>query len=198
MKLAFLGASFIPFPHPVSAIRKGLEESGYRGCLVYDGSHVLGLIACGHFQDPLGEGADILVGSTHKSFYGPQGGIILTDSPRLASSLRKMLELDLEAGIGLVDNPHLNRIAALGLALEEMLGDPSYGERVVENARALARSLDEPGVPVKFSDRGYTESHQVMLDLDEIAGWIARIYNGDRPEDLRKQAGDLAGSYPPP
>ncbi len=166
VRLAFLGASFIPFPHPVKELRQGLVEAGHACLLVYDGSHVLGLIACGGFQDPLREGADVLIGSTHKSFFGPQGGLVLTDSPRLAGSLKKMLELDLDAGIGLVDNPHLNRIAALGLALEEMIEDTSYGGRVVENARVLARSLDEAGVPVRFRERGYTASHQILLDLD--------------------------------
>ncbi len=165
--LAFLGASFIPFPHPLHEIRRGLEEAGHPCLLVYDGSHVLGLIACGAFQDPLREGADVLIGSTHKTFYGPQGGIVLSDSAQLDASMRKMLELDLEAGIGLVDNPHLNRIAALGIALEEMLEDPDYGERVVENSRALARALDELGVPVLFRERGYSSSHQVLLELGE-------------------------------
>jgi glycine hydroxymethyltransferase len=164
--LAFLGASFIPFPHPVQEIRQGLDEAGHRCIIVFDGSHVLGLIACGGFQDPLREGADILIGSTHKTFYGPQGGLVLTDSAGFAVSMRKMLELDLEAGIGLVDNPHLNRIAALGITLEEMLEDPGYGEEVVENSRALARALDESGVPVRFRKRGYTASHHVLLDLD--------------------------------
>lgn len=163
--LAFLGASFIPFPHPVREIRQSLEEAAHRCLLVYDGSHVLGLIACGEFQDPLREGADMLIGSTHKTFYGPQGGLVLTGSPGLAASMRKMLELDLESGIGLVDNPHLNRIAALGVALEETLDDPGYGARVVENSRTLARALDESGVPVRFRQRGYTSSHQVLLDL---------------------------------
>jgi glycine hydroxymethyltransferase len=163
--LAFLGASFIPFPHPVKEIRRGLKDAGHSCLLVYDGSHVLGLIACGEFQDPLREGADMLIGSTHKTLYGPQGGLVLTDSQPSAASMRRMLELDLEAGIGLVDNPHLNRIAALGLALEEVLEDPGYGARVVENSRTLARALDGLGVPVRFAQRGYTSSHQILLDL---------------------------------
>jgi glycine hydroxymethyltransferase len=168
--LAFLGGSIISFPHPVREIRDGLEEAGHGCLIVYDGSHVLGLIACGEFQDPLREGADMLVASTHKTFYGPQGGLALTGSARLAESMRRMLELDLEEGIGLVDNPHLNRIAALGLALEEMTGDPGYGAMVVENSRTLARALDENGVPVRFPDRGYTSSHQVLLGLGTAEG----------------------------
>ncbi len=166
-RVAFLGASFFPFPHPVGEIRRGLSEAGHPCILAYDGSHVLGLIACGEFQDPLREGADILMGSTHKSLFGPQGGMILTDDHALAASLRAYLELDLEGGIGLVDNPHPNRIAALGSVLQELLEDPSYGARVVRNARALAEALHARGVPVRFRERGFTASHQVLLDLDE-------------------------------
>lgn len=160
-----LGASFLPFPHPVEAARAAFD-----GPLVYDGAHVMGLLATGAFQDPLAEGADVLIGSTHKSLPGPQGGVVLTDDPDLADQLRTYLEFDEETGIGLVDNPHPSRIAALGVALEELAGRPDYGADVVANARALAEALDERGVPVLYADRGYTASHQVLLDLapDEV------------------------------
>ena len=215
-RLVFLGASFIPFPHPVAEIRNKLENIGHDCLLVYDGSHVLGLIACGGFQDPLREGADVLIGSTHKTLFGPQGGLVLTDSGELATRLRRMLELDLEAGIALVDNPHLNRIAALGLALEELLENPSYGDRVVENARALAGALDRSGVPVRFRERGYTASHQVLLDLPSPeAGRLCReleeagifidawgrlgtaeaTHRGMGPEEMEAVAGLIAEAY---
>jgi glycine hydroxymethyltransferase len=164
-KLNILGASYLLFPQPVEALAGAMRASSPGGLCVYDGSHVLGLIACGVFQHPLQEGADLLIGSTHKSFFGPQGGLILTNRDEHAAAVRKFLELDLETGIGLVDNPHVNRIAALGLALEEMLEDPGYGKRVVDNAKALAEALTEQGFPVRFKDRGYTESHQILLDL---------------------------------
>jgi glycine hydroxymethyltransferase len=162
--LVILGASYIPFPQPVKEITSALK--GQSVC-VFDGSHVLGLVACSEFQDPLGEGSEILMGSTHKSLYGPQGGIVLSNSDEHYEHLKKMLDFDLEEGIGLVDNPHMNRIAALGLALEEMALDAGYGKRVIQNARALAHALDERGVPVRFREKGYTESHQIFLDLDE-------------------------------
>jgi glycine hydroxymethyltransferase len=128
---------------------------------------VLGLIACGTFQDPINEGADILIGSTHKSLYGPQGGLVLTNSDFHAKKLRTMLDFTIDEGIGLVDNPHMNRVAALGIALEELACDPGYGERVVANAQALAKALDEFGVPVRFKKRGFTKSHQILLDLKD-------------------------------
>lgn len=166
-KLTILGSSYIPFPHPVHEISETLEDCIEEYHLVFDGSHVLGLIATNTFQDPLNEGVDILIGSTHKSFYGPQGGLILTDSDHHAEQISDYLEIDLETGIGLVDNPHVNRIAALGVALEEMLDDEDYGKRIVENAKKLAKSLDDLGVPVKFKENDYTESHQIFLDLDD-------------------------------
>lgn len=167
IKLTILGSSFILFPHPIKEISKIIKNSKNPGHCVYDGSHVLGLIACSQFQSPLKEGAEVLFGSTHKTFYGPQGGIVLTNSKEHAKNLRKFLELDLETGIGLIDNPHMNRVAALGIAIEEMLDDPNYGIRVIENAQALARALDEKRVPVRFEERNYTESHQILLELDE-------------------------------
>ncbi len=163
--LTILGASYIPFPHPVEEVSGFMSKKDRP--LVYDGSHVLGLIATDEFQNPFKEGADILIGSTHKSFYGPQGGIILTNNEEYAEKIRMYQDIDLETGIGLVDNPHVNRIAALGMTLEEMLEDTGYGEKVVNNAKALAASLDEHGVPMRFAEKGYTESHQIFLDLDE-------------------------------
>lgn len=76
-KLVIFGASLITFPHPVKDLAKIARENGAQ--VGFDGSHVLGLIAGVQFQDPLRDGAQILFGSTHKSFFGPQGGMILAD-----------------------------------------------------------------------------------------------------------------------
>jgi glycine hydroxymethyltransferase len=169
--LLLAGASFIPFPHDLTPLLDPARP------LVYDGSHVLGLLAGGVFQDPLREGAVALIGSTHKSLYGPQGGLVLTDSEDAAQRYRNVLDFGLEGHIGLVDNPHPGRIAALGVALEQLREDPGYGARVVANAKALAAALEAEGVPVRFGDRGHTESHQVFLDLtlEEATGYCERL-----------------------
>ncbi|MCK4232947.1 hypothetical protein KAX75_00840, partial [candidate division WOR-3 bacterium] len=166
IKLTILGSSFLLFPHPVKQISSYIKKAKLSCNCVYDGSHVLGLIACGEFQNPLKEGAEVLFGSTHKTFYGPQGGIVLTNSKKHADALRKYLELDLDEGIGFIDNPHMNRIAALGIAMEEMLEDKNYGKRVIKNAQTLAGTLDELDVPVRFKDRNYTQSHQILLNIE--------------------------------
>jgi glycine hydroxymethyltransferase len=159
-RLVVLGASFILFPHPVEPIARACRETG--ATLAYDGSHVLGLIAGGAFQQPLGEGARILIGSTHKSFFGPQGGIIVAFGPEGEKIKQTIFP-------AIMDNAHWNRIAALAHALLEMKKfGRQYANQVIRNSRGLAEALDDAGVPVRCRDYGYTASHQVLLDMDRL------------------------------
>lgn len=160
-KLVIVGASFILFPYDLKPVREACRTVG--ATLAYDGSHVLGLIAGGQFQRPLKDGADILYGSTHKSFFGPQGGIVLTDSDRLDSAVRKNLTWRI------VDNAHWNRVAALGQALLEMrrFGE-AYAKQVVKNAQRLGKELSERGLPVMFEELGFTRSHQLLMDIRKL------------------------------
>lgn len=160
-RLVILGASFLLFPYDMEAVKDACSDAG--ALIAYDGSHVLGLIAAGEFQRPLKEGADILYGSTHKSFFGPQGGIILTDSDEMIASVRKNLTWRL------VDNAHWNRVAALGQALlESKKYGPSYAKQVVKNSQRLGKELKERGVPVMFEEQGFSRSHQLLMDPKEV------------------------------
>lgn len=154
--VVIFGASLILFPQPVGELAKVAHDVDAH--IGYDGSHVLGLIAGGEFQKPLQEGASVLLGSTHKTFFGPQGGIILAD--------KEHGEV-IEKGIfpAFVDNAHWNRIAALSLALAEMKEyGKEYARQTIRNAQALAKVLAEYGFPVACPNLGYTKSHQVFLD----------------------------------
>ncbi|MEM3823945.1 MAG: hypothetical protein QXH87_03345 [Candidatus Bathyarchaeia archaeon] len=156
-KLLVFGASLITFPHPVKELASIAREFG--ACVGFDGSHVLGLIAGKQFQDPLREGAHALFGSTHKSFFGPQGGIILADKEHGEAMKAKIYPR-------FVDNAHWNRIAALTLALAEMKEfGREYAKQVISNAKALAKNLYDYGFPVKCPHLGFTQSHQVILDF---------------------------------
>ncbi len=160
--LTLIASSITLFPHPVEKIKEVMGKY-----VVYDASHILGLIAGGSFQQPLKEGADVMIGSTHKSFPGPQGGIVLTNSRDIAEMMGKYLLFDYEEGIGLVDNPHVNRIASLGAAMEEMMRNgKEYASRVVKNARYLAKMLHENGLRIKFEESGFTKTHQILLDME--------------------------------
>ena len=155
-KLVFFGASFIPFPHPT----KQLADAASGTC-IYDGSHVLGLIAGGAFQDPLREGCSLLIGSTHKSLPGPQGGIVLSNNEEVFKAVSGKIHPSI------VDNVHLNRVAALTVSLLEMMQfGKSYAQTVIKNSQTLAKALVDGGVRVRGAPFGYTKSHQVLLDYD--------------------------------
>jgi len=153
-RVVFFGSSLFLFPHPVRQLAKVCREVG--SVIAYDGSHVMGLIG-GGFQDPLKEGADVLLGSTHKSLFGPQGGILLS-TQRMVDMIAK------EITPSLVDNAHWNRVAALAQALDELRRNgKEYAKTVMRNARALAKALASAGLPVAAASAGFTSSHQVYL-----------------------------------
>jgi glycine hydroxymethyltransferase len=158
-KIVVFGASLITFPHPVKDLAQVARENG--AFVGFDGSHVLGLIAGKQFQDPLREGTQVLFGSTHKSFFGPQGGIILADK-ELGELLKERIYP------AFVDNAHWNRIAALTLALAEMKKfGRAYARQVVRNSTALAKALHGYGFPAICKHLGFTMSHQVILDFGD-------------------------------
>lgn len=159
--LILFGASLFLFPHPVKEAREAADEVGAK--IIYDGAHVLGLIAGGKFQDPLREGADVITSSSHKTFPGPQGGIILC---------RKELAEDIDRAVfpGTTSNHHLHHVAALAITLAEMkkFAKP-YARQTVANAKALARALYEKGFDVCCPELDFTESHQVAMDVSRLS-----------------------------
>ncbi len=169
-----LGQSFFLFPYPLKEIAEAAHAID--ALVFYDASHVLGLIAGGQFQDPLREGADVVFGSTHKSFPGPQGGLLVTDREDL------FLQIDPALVWRVFDNAHWHRIAGLAQTLLELERcGTEYATTVVDDARALARALDALGVPLVAAAEGYTASHQIHLDRSALkerhglgAGALAR------------------------
>ena len=152
-----LGQSFFLFPYPLAEIAAAAHAVD--ALVFYDASHVLGLIAGGQFQDPLRDGADVLFGSTHKSFPGPQGGLLVTDREDL------FRQIDPALVWRVFDNAHWHRIASLGQTLLELERcGRDYAAAVVDDARALGTALAERGVPLVGADDGFTRSHQLHLD----------------------------------
>ncbi|MBU7017460.1 MAG: serine hydroxymethyltransferase [Theionarchaea archaeon] len=168
--LIVFGASLFLFPHPVKEIKDAAEEVG--ALVAYDAAHVLGLIAGKRFQQPFSEGAHIMTGSTHKTFPGPQGGVIMIkelDSERAAN-------LQWAIFPGVMSNHHLHHMAAKGVAAAEMLEHgEGYADQVIKNAQAFAEALHEEGFSVVAEHKGFTQSHQVALDFKEFIGkWAAQ------------------------
>ncbi|HID42994.1 MAG TPA: serine hydroxymethyltransferase [Archaeoglobaceae archaeon] len=161
-KVFVLGSSLILFPQPVREISEIASEIDAR--VFYDASHVLGLIAGGQFQAPLKEGADVMAGSTHKTFFGPQRAIILSKA-----ELAK--KVDNAVFPGVVSNHHLNTLAGYVIAALEMREfGREYALQVVKNAKRLAERMYELGFDVIGEKAGFTDSHQVAVDVTEFGG----------------------------
>ncbi len=186
-RCVILGSSNFLFPHPLGEIRRamaGLPDS----YLVYDASHVMGLVAGGRFQDPLREGADVVFGSTHKTLPGPQGGIVFTDRDDLIERISDVMYP------GLVTNHHPFRMPALGVALAEVQAfGQAYADQVIANSQTLGSALVAAGVPC-VADGGdgpdgprYSASHTLLLRVGELGG-------GEAAAERLEQAGIITTS----
>lgn len=165
-QLVIMGKSLFLFPEPVSHVAAFCKTMGIP--LLYDGAHVLGLIAGGEFQDPLHEGATWLTGSTHKTFPGPQRGVILGN---MDEEDEKKFWSAADRGVfpGSSSNHHLNTLPALLVAIREVRKyGATYVTQIVRNAQALGQSLDELGTPVEAREFGYTMSHMIAVN---VAQW---------------------------
>ena len=160
-ELVLFGGSVFLFPHPVKELGEVAKEVGaYVG---YDAAHVSGLIGSGYFQDPLREGADAMTMSTHKTLPGPQHGTLLSNREDLVDTLRSC------AFPALLSNHHLHNVAGLAITLAEMLEfGKDYHRNVIDNAKALGQALNERGFKVLMEHKGFTESHQIIVDITEF------------------------------
>ena len=172
-KVALVGQSVFLFPTPLREIADAAHEVG--ASVMYDGAHVLGLIAGGCFQDPLREGADIMTGSSHKTFPGPQGGFLLSSSED-ASFQRK---LNTAIFPGVCSSYHLHHVAGKVVALAEFEEyGVAYAQDIIKNAQSFASALAAEGFDVLAESRGYTASHQVLTrhgETDSGAGAKAAL-----------------------
>ena len=159
-----LGKSLFLFPEPVAKLAEICKKSDM--ILIYDAAHVLGLIAGKTFQDPLKEGAQLMTGSTHKTFFGSQRGLILSN---LGSA--QWRAVDKGAFPASSSNHHLDTLVALALTAYEFRAfGEEYAQQVIKNAKALANYLDEAGFEVAGKEFGFTESHQVAVDVASHGG----------------------------
>jgi len=159
-RLLMFGASVFLFPHPVRELKEVAKEVG--ASVAYDAAHVSGLIAGGHFQDPLREGAEMMSMSTHKTLPGPQHGTVVAEEG-LGEKIKRV------TFPGLVSNHHLHNVAGLAVALAEMLKfGKEYTGNIIENAKRLGQALYERGFDVLCEHKGFTQSHTIILDISKF------------------------------
>jgi aminomethyltransferase len=170
-ELIILGKSMVLHPEPVAEMRTFIDEAGLDCFLMYDMAHVLGLIGP-HFQEPFKEGADIVTGSTHKTFYGTQRGIIASRWVEEDRRYPFWEAVDRRAFPGAVSNHHLGTMLGLLMAAYEMNAfKGEYQQKVIENAKAFASALSDCGLNVSGDPAvSFTETHQVLLDVGYSMG----------------------------
>ena len=200
-KLVVMGMSMTLFPLPVREMSQIISE--WDGKFVFDGAHQAGLIAGGQFQDPLKEGAIVLTGSAGKTFSGPQSGMILWNDPDLTKPITDAIFPALAA------THQVNRVAALAVSTAEMIEFGNfYMAQIVKNSKALGKALDERGIPVLCSQRGYSQTHQVIARVKQYGGGLEAAHRlakaniitnknlvpEDRPEDWDHPSGLRIGT----
>jgi glycine/serine hydroxymethyltransferase len=167
-ELIVFGKSMFIYPEPVKFVAELVKDWDSRPVIMYDMAHVLGLYSA--FQEPLAEGADVVTGSTHKTFFGPQRGLVAGNFPK-GSELRKLwLDIVSRAFPGSTSNHHLGTLLALLMAAYEMNEfKEAYQNQVRANAKAFARALHRKGIPVEGDEKdGFTETHQVIIRIQEF------------------------------
>ncbi|HSA95744.1 MAG TPA: hypothetical protein VLJ16_06825 [Acidobacteriota bacterium] len=162
-ELVIFGKSMFLYREPVKFVADIVRGWNERPVLMFDMAHVLGLY--GAFQAPFEEGADVVTGSTHKTFFGTQRGVVAGNIPK-GSPLRGLwTEIKGRAFPGSTSNHHLGTLLGLLMSAYEMnaFKEP-FQNQVRANARALAKALAAHGVPVEGDPAdGYTETHQVII-----------------------------------
>ena len=165
-ELVIFGKSMVLHREPVAAIRQFVDAEKIPTTIMYDMAHVLGLIG-DYFQKPFQEGAEIVTGSTHKTFFGPQRGVIGVNYQKEDLKYGLWETIESRAFPGSVSNHHLGTQLGLLMAAYEMNQyKDQYQKAVVENAKSFAKSLKAAGLDVAGDPAiDYTETHQVIVSV---------------------------------
>ena len=177
-KLITVGGSLNLFHHPIAQVRAIADEVGAK--VLFDAAHLCGMIAGKVWPQPLVEGAHLMTFSTYKSLGGPAGGLIVTNDDEIAQ------KLDAIAYPGLTANFDAAKTAALGITLQDWKSvGRDYAQMMVKTSQALAQHLQNLGVNIFASDKGFTTSHQFAI--------LAAPYGGGQTAARRMgEAGLLA------
>jgi glycine hydroxymethyltransferase len=164
-KIIMFGASMILFPEPIKEIKEQIDQNIK---VAYDSAHVFGLVYNKEFQQPLEEGADFISSSTHKTFQGPQGGIIIGNKNLDQKDWEKIQTAIFP---GTISNHHIHRLPSLAItALEMDKFGKDYAKQVIKNSKALGQALYDLGFKVLCPEKGFTKSHQVIVNVKEFGG----------------------------
>jgi glycine/serine hydroxymethyltransferase len=166
-ELIVFGKSMFLHKEPVEFVHTIIKDWHPRPLIMYDMAHVLGLY--GVLQEPFKEGADVVTGSTHKTYFGPQRGIVTSNITKESPLSRLWIDIKGRAFPGSTSNHHLGTLLALLMATYEMnTFKDDYQNQVRKNARAYAVALKDAGIDVEGdATDNFTETHQVVIRVSK-------------------------------
>lgn len=160
--LIYLDQSHLLFPIDIMKLSKIVKRYSPNTILHVDVSHTLGLILGNALPNPLDCGADSFGGSTHKTFPGPQRGIICTNSHKIHKIIKEKQSF-------MISSHHYGTIASLAISLKEFEKyGVKYANQIIKNSKVLANELDKLGFDVKAKEFGFTECHQIWVDTKPL------------------------------
>ena len=172
VKIVYLDLCMVAFPVKIDKLKEAMDKNTL---LIYDASHVLGLVVGGQFQNPINEGAYILISSTHKTFPGTQKAIFATNRMLLKWGYDKNCD-------HFISHHHMAEVASLGIILSK--GKEyfkKYSFDIISNTKRLSKNLYDSNIDVQFAKRGFSESHQIWIgsgdkdDVDSIINCLAEL-----------------------
>ncbi len=162
-KLITIGGSLNLFFHPIKEIKDIANLVNAK--VLFDAAHLCGMIAGKVWPQPLKEGADLMTFSTYKSLGGPAGGLIVTNNKEIAKNL------DTIAYPGLTANFDAAKTAALAITLQDWKSvGMNYAQKMVSCAQELAQQLDTKGLKLFAKNKGFTQSHQFAVIVNDFGG----------------------------
>lgn len=163
-KVIIAGNTAYPFALDFAKFRQIADEVG--AWLVADISHITGLVIAGEHPSPIPH-ADVVMSTTHKTFRGPRGAMILVTERGLQRDPKLSARIDAAVFPGLQGGPHNATTAAIAIAAQEAMRPEfqTYGKQITRNAQALAESLMSRGIQLVGDG---TETHLLLLDLTSL------------------------------
>jgi glycine hydroxymethyltransferase len=171
-KLIWCGTTAYARTLDFKAFREIADEVGAK--LACDIAHIAGLVVAGVHPSPIGI-ADVVTSTTHKTFRGPRGGMILCKKEHAAA-------IDKAVFPGLQGGPHNHTTAAIAVAALEASTPEfkTYAQAIVDNAKTLGEEMAKRGFNLVT---GGTDNHLLLVDLT----------NKNVPGKVAAQALDKAG-----
>ncbi len=181
-KMIIAGYTSYPWAPDWQKFRETADEVG--AYLLADIAHVAGLVVGGACPNPVGI-ADVVMFTTHKSFNGPRGAVIITHKAALGR------QIDRSVFPGFQGGPHMESVAGIAVAASVARTEEfqALQHQTVANAVALAKALEGEGLRVPY---GGTDTHMVLLDGKTVKGPDGTPLMGDPASCILDIAGIVA------